>query len=76
MQKKIQKLPLYRLQDISVWSDKYLFFGPEKKPCSYTSQGYFVWKNVKNGGAPLDSFFRESWLYAWKFLDHLEFHNI
>ncbi len=29
-------------------------------------KGTFVCKNVQNGGASLDSFFKTSWLHAWK----------
>jgi len=33
-------------------------------------------KNVHVGGAPLDSFFKASWLHTWKILGDLELFNI
>jgi len=33
-------------------------------------------KNVQNGGASLDSYFKASWLHAWKISNHLELYNI
>jgi len=51
------------------WSDN-LFFGPPKEGVAALHKVTFVWKNVQNGGASLDSYFKASWLHAWKILDH------
>jgi len=40
------------------------------------SKGHICIKNVQNGGALLDSFFKASWLHARKISDHLELYNI
>jgi len=74
--KKIQKFPLCKLQDIHVWIDKNPFFGPMKIWATTLHKVTFVWKNVHVGGASLNSFFKASWLHAWKDWDHLELYNI
>jgi len=56
---KIQKFPQCGLQDISVWIDTISFFGFAKSDVAALHKVTFVWKNVPNGGALLDSFFRQ-----------------
>jgi len=59
---KIQNFPPCRLQDIRVLSDKNPFFAPVKNRAKNRAAAFhkvtFVWKNVQNGGASLDSFFK------------------
>jgi len=57
--KKFQKFPLWGLQDINVLSDS-PFFGPTEHWEVALYKITFVWKNVQNGSASLDSFFRAS----------------
>jgi len=73
---KIQKFSQCGLQDISTWSDKNPLLGPIKIQATTLHMVTFVWKNVQNSGYFLDSIFKASWLYAWKFSDHLELYNI
>jgi len=73
---KIQNFSPYRLQDISVWSDKNSFLGPAKIWVVALHKVTFEWKNVQNSGHSLDSFFKESWLHAWKFWNRITFQII
>jgi len=63
---KIQKFPPCALEDMSFRIHNNPFFGPSKNRAAALHNVPFVWKNVQNGGASLDSFFKASWLYAWK----------
>jgi len=76
MWKKFQKFPSCRLLDNSVWSDKSPFFAPMKTRAAALHKVTFVWKYVQNGGASLDSFFKASWLHAWKNSHHFELYNM
>jgi len=65
--KDVEKIPKFspcRLQDISIWSDKNLFFDLAKNRAVALHKVTFVCKNVQNGGASLDSFFKASWLHV------------
>jgi len=73
---KIQKNSPCRLQDISIWIDKNLFIGPTNTGQLHSTRVTFVWKNIQNGSYCLDSFFKASWLHAWKNSDHLELFNM
>jgi len=74
MWKNFQKFIPCGLQDISIWSDKSPFGGGLTK--NWVAALYkvtFVWKNVQNGGASLDSFLKASCLErSWKNSDRLE----
>jgi len=80
MLKKFERFPLYIecmiLTWFEFWSDKNPFGGPKKNWTATLHIVTFVWKNVQNGGASLDSFLNASWLHACKFLNHLELYNI
>jgi len=49
--------------------------GPTKNRVAALHKVTFVSKNVLNGGASLDSFFKAIWLHALKFSDYLELYN-
>jgi len=72
---KVHKYSHCGLQDISFWIDKNPFFCPAENPIAL-HKITFIWKNVQNSGAFLGSFFKASWLYAWKNSNHFELYNI
>jgi len=73
MWKKFQKFPPHELQDMSFWIHKNPIFGLAKKWLgNYILQGQIFMKNVQNGSNSWDSFFKSSWIHAWKNFDHLE----
>jgi len=76
MWKKIQKFSPCRLQDISIWSNKNPFFVTMKSRAAALHKVKSLWKKSQNGCNYMDSFFKASWLHAWKILDHLESYNI
>jgi len=75
-EEKFQKFQPCRLQGISIWIDKNPFGGLMKNWAATLHKVTFLWKNVPNSIYSLDSFFKASWLHAWKFSDHLELYNI
>jgi len=66
MWKKFQKIPPCGLQVMSFRIHKNPIFYPTKTRAGALHKLTFVWKNVQNGGESLDSFFKASWLHAWK----------
>jgi len=68
MQKKFQKFPLCRLQDISIWIEKNLFFSLVKTQVA-TLHKVTLWLFF---GCILQG----KLVDAWKILDHLELYNI
>jgi len=76
MWENFQNFPPCGLQDFSVWIDKNPFLGLAKNKEDELHKVTFLWKNVTIGGDSLDSFFKASLLYAWKFSNLLKLSNI
>jgi hypothetical protein len=71
------EVPLWRLQDISIWSDRNDFFEPYQKTTTAFYRGTFIHsKNVQNGGAFQDLFLKASFLHGLQNLDHLELYSV
>jgi len=62
--KKNSEIPPYRLQDITVSSDKILFFALAKIQVAAVHKVISLLKNVQNGCNFLESFFKASWLHV------------
>jgi len=73
---KISEFPLHGLQDMNFQILKNPFLGPAKTQAVALHKHTFIQKNVQNGGASLESFFKASWLHARKISDYLELYNI
>jgi len=73
---KISEISTAWIARYELLNSQTFFFCLVKKRATALHKLTFVWKNVQNGGASLDSFFKSSWPHAWKISDHLKLQNI